>query len=148
MKAMTKVSGNLPGGRWSMMDLDLLRRVRKASIVFGVVLGIPLAFYFGWLSGLSWIAGIAWSLVNLAFITSLVKNVITLEDRSVLRIALALAVKFPVLYLAGWLMLREGLPPLWMVAGFTWPFCVLVLKAGGRAYMKMDETGTPQSTVL
>jgi hypothetical protein len=144
---MTKVSSNLPGGRWSMMDLDLLRRVRSASIVFGAVLAIPLSFYFGWASGLSWVAGIAWSLVNLTFITSLVKNVITLEDRSILRIALALAVKFPVLYIAGWLMLRQGLPPLWIVAGFTWPFFVLVLKAGGRAYMKMDENGEPQGTV-
>lgn len=123
------------------MDLDLLRRARRSAIVYGGVLAIPLSFYFGWLNGLSWVAGITWSLVNLAFITSLVKNVITLEKRSILRIVLALAVKFPVLYVAGWLMLRQGLSPLWMMAGFTWPFCVLVLKAGGRIYMKMDEGG-------
>lgn len=129
------------------MDLDLLRRVRRSSIVFGAVLSIPLSFYFGWMSGLSFAAGTAWSLVNLAFITSLVKNVITLEDRSLMRIVLALLVKFPVLYVAGWLMLRQGLSPLWMVAGFTWPFFVLVMKAAGRIYMKMDDTGTPQGTV-
>jgi len=144
--AMTKVSSNLPGGRWSIMDLDLLRRVRNASILFGAVLAVPLSFYFGWNGGLSWVAGITWSLVNLVFITSLVKNVITLEERNLLSIVLALVVKFPVLYIAGWLMLRQGLSPLWMMAGFTWPFFVLVLKASGRAYMKMDET--PQGTVL
>jgi hypothetical protein len=144
---MTTVSGKLPGGRWSLMDLDLLRRVRNASILFGGVLAIPLSFYFGWLNGLSWVAGITWSLVNLAFITSVVKNVITLEDRSILRILLVLVVKFPVLYIAGWLMLRQGLSPLWMMAGFTWPFFVLIMKAFGRVYMKMDETEAPQGTV-
>ena len=144
---MTTVSSNVPGGRWSVMDLDLLRRVRNASLLFGAVLAIPIAYYFGWKGGLSWVAGIAWSVVNLAFITSLVKNVVTLEDRNLLRIALALVVKFPVLYIAGWLMLRQGLSPLWMMAGFTWPFFVLVMKAGGRMYMKMDETEAPQGTV-
>ena len=143
---MTTVSSNVPGGRWSVMDLDLLRRVRNASLLFGAVLAIPIAYYFGWKPGLSWVAGIAWSVVNLAFITSLVKNVITLEDRNILRIALALVVKFPVLYITGWLMLRQGLSPLWMMAGFTWPFFVLVMKAGGRMYMKLDETEAPQGT--
>jgi len=144
---MTTVSSNVPGGRWSVMDLDLLRRVRNASLLFGAVLAIPIAYYFGWKGGLSWVAGIAWSVVNLAFITSLVKNVLTLEERNILRIVLALVVKFPVLYIAGWLMLRQGLSPLWIMAGFTWPFFVLVMKAGGRMYMKMDETEAPQSTV-
>jgi hypothetical protein len=140
---MTTVNSSLT--RWSTMDLELLRRVRRSSIVFGLILSIPLSFYFGWMNGLSFVAGVAWSLVNLAFITSLVKNVITLEDRSMLRIVLALAVKFPVLYAAGWLLLRQGLAPLWMVAGFTWPFFVLVMKAAGRVYMKMDDS--PQGTV-
>ena len=138
---MTAVNPNSPSAPWSAMDLDLLRRVRKSALVFGVVLAIVFATYFGVRAGVAWFAGVAWSLVNLYFITSVVTRVLTLEDRKLRGIILALAVKFPVLYAAGFMLLKLELPALWLVAGFTWPFFVIVMKGAGRAYLKMDEGG-------
>jgi len=123
------------------MDLDLMRRVRKTAAIFGGVLAIPFATYFGVVPGVGWIAGIIWSLVNLFFVTDLVKSVITNEDRNTRRIVAVLLAKFPLLYAAGLLLLTQ-LPAAWLMAGFTWPFFVLVMKGGGRAYMKMDDTST------
>jgi hypothetical protein len=58
-------------------------------------------------------------------------------------------VKFPVLYVAGFLLLWNGyLSVAGLVAGFTWPFFVLLMKGLGRYYMKLDETtrGTGNET--
>jgi len=122
------------------MDLDLLRRVRRTAAVFGVVLAIPFAAYWGIGSGAAWTAGILWSLVNLHFVTSVVRGLFTAERRERLRLIILLLVKFPVLYAIGYLFLRsEQLPAAWIVAGFTWPFFVIVMKALGRTFMHMDE---------
>jgi hypothetical protein len=130
------------------MDLDLLVRLRRSASIFGLVMAAPLATYFGIAQGIAWIAGIAWSLVNLYFITALVKDVITLEDRRVMPIILTLLIKFPVLYAAGFVLLAVAhLPIAWLMAGFTWPFFVLVMKGAGRVWLKLDERQKPAQNV-
>jgi len=129
------------------MDLALLGRVRKSSIIAGVFFAIPFATYFGLQASVGWLAGIGWSLLNLHFITSLTQNVLTVENRDIRRILIGLAIKFPVLYLTGFLLLRnQNFPVIWLMAGFTWPFFVLVLKAFGRAYLGMDNSRAVSDT--
>lgn len=124
-----------------MMDLDLVNRVRKTSIVIGVPLAVVIATYWGLSAGGGWAAGIAWSLVNLHFIGSLVKKTITTGERNVPAIIVTTFIKFPVLYAAGFLLLWNGyLSVAGLVAGFTWPFIVLLMKGLGRHYLKLDET--------
>ncbi len=124
-----------------MMDLDLLRRVRKTSILIGVPLAVIITTYWGLAVGGGWLAGVAWSLVNLYFIGSLVQKVITTGDRSVPAIVAAVFIKFPVLYAAGFFLLWNGyLSVAGLMAGFTWPFFVLTMKGLGRYYLKLDET--------
>ena len=123
------------------MDLDLLIRVRKTSIIIGIPIAIVISFYWGLSVGGGWVAGIAWSLVNLYFIGSLVKKTITTGDRNVPGIFITMFIKFPVLYAAGFLLLWNGyLAVTGLVAGFTWPFFVLTMKGLGRYYLKLDET--------
>jgi hypothetical protein len=124
---------------FSSLDADFLRRVRKSSIVLGLILAIPLAMSFGWKASLAWFAGGAWSLANLAAIASIVRRVVTLEARDRAEIAKVLAIKFPVLYAIGFGLLASGLPTSWVLAGFAWPFAVALLKAAGRSYLRMDE---------
>lgn len=124
---------------WSAVDADLLRRVRKTSILLGTIAGIPLATYFGLMAGAAWLGGIAWSLVNLAMIASLMQRVLA-DERDKAAIVKALMIKFPVLYAAGFVLLALlRLPAAWLVAGFTWPLFVAVMKAAGRAYLGLDE---------
>lgn len=124
---------------FSSLDADFLRRVRKSSIVLGLILAIPLATSFGWRAAVAWIAGGAWSLANLAAIASIVRRVLTLAPRDRAEIVKALAIKFPVLYAIGLGILVSGLPTSWVLAGFAWPFGVAVLKAAGRSYLHMDD---------
>jgi hypothetical protein len=129
---------------WSAIDGDFLRRVRKSAIVFGLVLAVPLATKFGLAAAGGWIAGGAWSIVNLAAISSVMRKVLTMEPRDRGAIAKALAIKFPVLYAIGFALLAAGLPAMWLLAGFAWPLFVAVLKAAGRSYLRLDDT-TSQS---
>jgi hypothetical protein len=125
-----------------MTDLDLLLRIRKATLVTGVPLAIVIAFHWGLYAGAAWAAGIAWSLVNLLFTTHLVKQVVTTGERPILRIVAIVLVKFPVLYAVGFLLLWNGrLPAAGLMAGFTWPFFVISMKGLGRYYLRLDDTG-------
>lgn len=123
-----------------MMDLDLLRRVRNTSIMIGAPLALVLSTYWGLSVGGGWAAGIAWSLVNLYFVGSLIKKVVTTGDRNVPGIVFTMFIKFPVLYALGFFLLWNGhLSIAGLVAGFTWPFFVLMMKGMGRYYLKLDE---------
>ena len=123
------------------MDLAFLARVRRTSLIVAAVAAIPVATYWGLWMGAAWLAGVVWSLVNLLFIGEVVKNVITAEDRNSLKILAAATIKFPVLYAIGFFLLWNGkLPAAGLVAGFSWPFAVMILKAIGRAYLRLDES--------
>jgi len=139
--SVIEVRHNVVSTAWASMDADLLRRVRKTSLISGLVMGIPLAFYIGWLPGTAFVAGVAWSLANLAAIHSIVSRVLTNENRDKRAIIIAMGIKFPVLYATGFAMLvLLKLPVMWWMAGFGWPFFVAVMKSVGRIYLRLDET--------
>src|SRR5262249_43409923 len=101
-----------------VLDAAFLGRVRKMSLVLGALAAIMIAFYFGGMPALGWTAGVAWSLVNLAAVTSLVRSVVTTEARDIAAIVVTLAIKFPVLYaIAVVLLVVVKLPALWWIAG-------------------------------
>jgi hypothetical protein len=138
---VTEVRHNVASTAWASMDADLLRRVRKTSLIVGLVMAIPVAFYIGWLQGTAFVAGMVWSLANLMAIHSIVSRVLTNEPRDKRAIVLAMGIKFPVLYAAGAAMLvLLKLPVMWWMAGFGWPFFVAVMKSVGRIYLRLDET--------
>lgn len=138
---MTEVHRNVAHATWRSVDAGLLKRVQRTSIIVGLVMAAPLGLYFGLWPAAGWIAGIAWSLANLAAIGSIVRKVLTDGERNRNAIILALAVKFPLLYAAGFALLAVvKVPVMWWVAGFTWPFFVAAMKAAGRLYLRLDET--------
>jgi len=139
--SVTEARHSVASATWGSMDADLLKRVRKTSIIVGLVVAVPFATYFGLMPAAGWLAGGAWSLANLAAIGSLVRRVLTMEPRDVGTIVFALTVKFPILYAAavGFLVVTK-LPVMWWVAGFSWPFFVAIMKAAGRLYIHLDET--------
>jgi hypothetical protein len=138
---VTEVRHSVVSTAWASMDADLLRRVRKTATVAGLAMAIPIAFYIGWLQGIAFVAGTAWSLANLAAIHSIVSRVLTNEPRDKWAIMVLTGIKFPVLYAAGAAMLvLLKLPVMWWMAGFGWPFFVAVMKSVGRIYLRLDET--------
>ncbi len=138
---MIEVRHNATNAAWSAVDPDLLHRVRKTSIILGLVLAAPFATYCGLMAAAGWIVGIAWSLVNLGMIAAIVRRVLADGPRDKTAIAVALGIKFPLLYGVGLVCLALlHLPAGWLVAGFTWPLFVAVMKAAGRLYLGLDES--------
>jgi hypothetical protein len=123
------------------MGDDFLRRVRNTSLTLGTAMAIMFAFYFGPMAAVTWMAGLVWSLLNVAIIRSIVRRLVTLEGRDAAAIVSAIALKFPVLYATAVVMLLVlKLPPMWWMAGFSWPLFVIVMKSAARVYLRLDET--------
>jgi len=122
------------------MDLEFLIRVRRTSLLTGIVLFPVISLYFGLAVGAGWLVGCVWSVVNLHFIGVLLRAVLTYEKRDRVRITIISLVKFPVLYAIGFLLLASGVFSVpGAMAGFLWPFTVIVLKAVGRLVLGMDK---------
>lgn len=137
---MTGIPDSVFSTTWEVVDAGLLARVRRTSVVLGLVMAAPLGTYFGLAACGAWIAGFAWSLANLLAIAAVVKYVLA-EERDRRAIAMSALIKFPVLYGAGLGLLFLFRPQvMWLVAGFTWPLFVAVMKAAGRFYLRLDET--------
>ena len=92
--------------------------------------------YFGWPYATGVACGSLWSIANLYLIRFVVERAITPGEVNWSPLVLALLVKFPLLYVVGYLVLRPSLYPVSApLVGFLLPFAVLVLKAAGRMLM-------------
>jgi len=119
------------------MGLDFLARVRNASLWVMVVAALFLAVYTSYVAGAGFAAGALWSLANLWLLEKLVVT-LTGPARSAPgalgRAGLGLAANAALFAIGALMLLR--LPVLPLVAGFTVPFAVMVLKAGSRALLE------------
>ena len=112
------------------MGLEFLTRVRTTSLWMGTVASLFAITLRGLAPGFGLFAGMAWCLVNLGLIQLLVVALTgpeRSEPRGLARAAIAIGGMMG-LFAAGAFLLMK-LPAIWLVAGFTLPFLVLVLKA-------------------
>jgi hypothetical protein len=123
------------------MGLEFLTRVRKTSVVSGALVTLIMLVYTGPATAGAFGLGCAWTLVNLRILTLLVRLILKDGKRQNTRIAIVTLIKIPVLYAAGYLLLKSGvLPVMALLSGFVWPLFVVFLKAGGRLVLGLDNT--------
>lgn len=120
------------------MKLEFLARVRRSSLVAGLVVTLATAAVAPSYSiALGFAAGVAWSLLNLATLQGVVV-LLTGTGRgtgaALQRLALAFAASL-VLFGAGAALLLK-LPTAPLAVGFTFPFLVLLLKALSAALLE------------
>lgn len=97
--------------------------------------------YAGWGWGLGFLLGALWGAGNLYLIKTLIERVVKLGERDWMSIAVLMAVKFPLLYFIGYLILSRDWYEVWApVLGFSLSLAVIVLKAGGRMLLKLDDS--------
>src|SRR5438093_173281 len=119
------------------MSLRYFKNVRSVTIALVVVTAIAAATYATPLSALGLLAGAAWSLANLALLEILIVALLTpgaASARALPRVAWALGGMALLLLGLAWLLLH--LPALWLVAGFSAPLAVIVLKAASGALLE------------
>ena len=131
----------------SKFDLDFIQRTLRTS---GVVLLICLVFgyyYYGLWPALGFFSGGVWGMVNLLLITSLVKLTIPPEGADVTAALITGLVKFPLLYVSGYFLLKvEQFEPLHLLYGFSLILVIIVLKAMGRVLLGLDANGNDEQT--
>ena len=119
------------------MGLEFLNRVRRTALIAGLVLALPITTIRGIPAGLGFVAGMAWTLVNLFLIERLVVA-LTGRDRGTPAGAHAAGWSIAgmgALFTAGaWLLTRLPVPMI--LLGFGLPFAVIVLKAGSTLLLQ------------
>ena len=119
------------------MRLEFLARVRRTTLWTGAIAALTVATYGAPLHALAILLGVVWSLVNLRLIELLVVA-LTGPQRGGLRVLQrsAVAVGGMIALFAAGALLLSRLSPVWLLAGFSLPFAVLVLKAASSLVLE------------
>jgi hypothetical protein len=124
------------------VGLEFIDRTLRTT---GVVLLIFLPFgvyYLGVWPALAVFSGGVWGMVNLIFISALVRAAIhpgKIDKRKVIGIAIF---KFPLLYLSGYALAKvPQFDPLFLLCGFSSLLLIIILKGiGGSLWRVSDQT--------
>lgn len=123
------------------MDTGFVVRTLKTTSVLSLLVLIFGTLYFGFYATLSVFTGIIWGMVNLYFLSHLIHSTIRPDGVDKVAALVLLFIKFPLLYGALFLMVTsEFFDPILLLVGFTGVLLVIVLKAGGRALLRLDNT--------
>jgi hypothetical protein len=111
------------------MGIKFVNWVMILTIILAFILTIVVGVAWGLPSGLGVFAGAAWGTVNLYLIKRLIESLIDQNAKSYFHIALLFGIKFPLLYLVGFLLFKVGLfPALSLLLGFSIFFLAIFLK--------------------
>ena len=99
-------------------------------------------YYMGVYPALAVLSGGVWGLINLIFLSQLVRTVIRPGKIDVKRAVGLGVIKFPLLYLAGYFLVSiDRFDPLLLLAGFSVFPAVMLLKSLGRVVLGLDNEG-------
>lgn len=120
-------------------SFDFIQRtLRTTGIVLLIVLIVG-SMYFGFYTALAVFSGGIWSMINMLFLSALVRMAVRpdgVDKWSVLGLAV---IKFPLLYAAGYFLFTiEFFRPLPLIIGISSVLIVMVLKALARAILQLD----------
>ncbi len=122
------------------MELDFLKRIWKTTLVVGVLVFAFTAVYYDTSFALGILTGCVWGVANFLALTVLLTAVVKPGHVNRTRAYAFAAIKFPVIYFIGFLILRSHwFEPTSLLVGFSLLFTVTLFKALGRAYLKLDE---------
>ena len=134
--------------KYLIMGVEFINRVIKTSLVLAILGFLFVTVYYDFKFGAGILAGAVWGCLNLLFLTHLITEVFSpgkeVKKGKVIIIAL---VKFPLLYAAGYLLLRINyFPAISLLSGFTLIFLVMFLKALGRWILSLDSNKKTKAT--
>lgn len=123
------------------------RSLRTAGIVLLVFLPFGI-YYLGFYPTLAVLSGGVWGIVNLLFLSAVIRSVVRVGGVDKTMLIRAALIKFPLLYGAGYALLRvEAFGPVYLLIGFTTCLAVIGLKAAGRALLGLDNTSNNNKKV-
>lgn len=126
----------------SQPSADFFRRSMRMTALLLIVGPLFALIYAGAWPALAILSGGAWSLVNLIFLSAMVRAIIIPGSRDTAAIAGLALIKFPALYITGYFLLTfSKFDAIYLLIGFSVFFVVIVLKSLGRAMLHLDGGG-------
>ena len=121
------------------MGLEFLNRTFRTFAIV-VLLLLPFGFfYLNLYQTLAILSGSVWGMLNLMFLTTLIRSSIRPEGADTGRTVTLIVIKFPILYLAGYCLLKIYVfQPLDLLLGASGIMLIVVLKVLGRYVLGMD----------
>ncbi len=121
------------------LSLDFVdRTIRTTGIVLLIVFIFGI-YYLGVYHSLAVFSGGIWALINLMFLSVLVKAAIKPGEVDKMKVAGLALIKFPLLYVSGYFLLKVTVFKIeYIVIGFSIPLAVIILKVISRALFGLD----------
>jgi hypothetical protein len=129
------------------MGPEFIHRVIKTSLIVAVLGFLFVTVYYNFRFGAGILVGAMWGSLNLYFLTSLITEIFS-PGKEVRKgkVILIVLVKFPLLYLIGYvLLIIKYFPAISLVSGFTLIFLVMFLKALGRWVLSLETSKKPET---
>lgn len=124
------------------MGLEFITRIIRTTAILALLAAMAIAVYYDWEFAVGLLIGSAWGLANLYMFKLLVTEAISPEKTRTNLIVILMLIKFPLLYVGGYLLIDWGYFSIYsLLAGFSLMFLVTILKVAGRMMMGMDVPG-------
>lgn len=125
------------------MGIEFITRTLKTVGALSLLILIFGTSYYGFYPSLSVFTGMIWGMVNLYFLSLLVRSTLKPDGVEMKTALVLLLIKFPLLYITGYLMVTSDFfKPILLLVGFTMVLVVMVLKAVGRTILNLDSGST------
>lgn len=122
-------------------DSDFITRTLRTSALLGLILFPFGLYYLGLYPFLAIYSGFVWSLLNLMFLSGLVRSTLRPEGANTGKAVALMLVKFPLLYAAGYFLLQVPVfEPMLLMTGFTSLLGIMLLKVLGRLFLGLDNS--------
>ena len=122
------------------MGLGFLDRSLRTTGILTLIF-LPFGYYYmGIFPTLAVFSGAIWGMINLIFISALVRTALRSDKINKLRALGLSAIKFPLIYASGYFLLKiSQFDPLLLLIGSSVVMGVIVLKVLGRAMMQLED---------
>jgi hypothetical protein len=119
------------------LGIDFIVRTLRTT---GIVLLIFLPFgvyYFGPYPALAVFFGGVWGMINLIFLSSLIRSALRPDHVDKVKVAGLMLIKFPLLYVSGYFLLKvPQFAPLHLLIGFSIIIAVMLMKSVAVALLR------------
>ncbi len=120
---------------------DFLRRSALAALVTGVLVGLGVAWHWGWAAGSGFAASLLWGLADFTVLAMILRILTGQGSRNKTALAALVFLKLVGLYgLALLLLWKRWFPLPAFLAGFSWPLFVVLLRALGGLWWGKPRT--------
>lgn len=111
------------------MNLNFINEVIKLSLILAFISLIIVSFFLDLSYGAGVLIGAIWGVFNLLCIKQVIVNTMTPGEKDVAKIFIGLGIKFPILYLTGFGLLKISyLPSISLLIGFSLIFFIILIK--------------------